>query len=921
MSRYVEDEFNNNSASNDRYLLKDEYSQNQNTEFSFHRDNSIPKDEFSSKNRHANHTKNNENLNKKFTEKALEASGETTVVTGAATASGIAAASTSAIAVAATVAVVTIGTVTGITATLHDYQFKFNYLTVSANELSYQLVIMDKNQKETDDKYLSYEDFEESRNLDIEDNQKFTLRVYNNNYDYSHSLWLGYNENAFTGLTLGQTYNIVLTENGYGGETLYKETFTTVETTSFRSFSIPGTANFVDQTFDVELNYVDTTESFSDFTLYLEDIEFPEELYASYTLDPKPGKQAVRAEGNDREGLDLHRTYNYRFSYKDKGETIDFSEGQVSFTDTSGAITKFNSLTIDTEVDFEGSSFNVQLDYDDPKHEYHSFYLNLETTSDAYIQNSQSFYLDNTTEQQPVDIYSPDFDFNEKYNYSLTVYTYDDELVLDSGTIEFHDYLNRQSRFNEFIFDKKANFKTGEILFQLDYVDDFNKFSGFVVTFTSVSDGSEVEIELDDNNEPQPIPASEYGLSLENQYTYKLTAQYNGVDIVLVDDTVPFEFTDSYESTSALYGLMFIGGEAKYSDRSFVVTLDYDDAFDCLDPFVLTLYDEENNSSIDLTLLEQTEEQTLYANETKTNEDTGELEYVVDIASHRITYNVTCQKHDGEEVTTLSLFDEPQPVTFSDSEFISFEYTYSLYRETEDDYYKMGMKFNYIDENENIFNDWHVVFFDSSNSNVCETWLTNDDHAYEWNYYSLISYGDPDLVNNLVGDYSTLVVYANIYDETTGISSYDVELYRRENELLVNSDDADPFIYGINIEDYTTYGMFELNARTVVFDGSPDMFADVQFIIETEDGTVYTYDIDVAREYFTIYLNSPIDGVFDEELFDQRLSSPVTIKLQYRYYKEAEAGTGTGTTSDPELELSELITLICYTDFKIVVGH
>ena len=165
------------------------------------------------------------------------------------------------------------------------------------------------------------------------------------------------------------------------------------------------------------------------------------------------------------------------------------------------------------------------------------------------------------------------------------------------------------------------------------------------------------------------------------------------------------------------------------------------------------------------------------------------------------------------------------------------------------------------------------------------------------------------------------MVSANIYDETTGISSYDVELYRRENELLVNSDDADPFIYGITIEDYTSYGMFELNARTVVFDGSPDMFADVQFIIETEDGTVYTYDIDVAREYFTIYLNSPIDGVFDEELFDQRLSSPVTIKLQYRYYKEAEAGTGTGTTSDPELELSELITLICYTDFKIVVGH
>ena len=918
MSRFVEDEFNNNSVKNDSYTPKNEFSQNKNAEFSSHRGNSIPKDEYSTKNKHANHTKNNENFNRKLTEKAIESSGEAVTITGSATASGIAATSSSVIAAAATVTVVAIGTVTGISVALHDYQFKFNYLSVSANELSYQLVITDNNQKEKETEYLTFDNYEEEK--DSRGEQQFTLRVYNTNYDYSHPLWLGYNENAFTGLTLGQTYKIVLSESRYGGETLFEETFTTVETTSFKSFSIPGTANFVDQTFDVELNYVDATDSFSDFTLYLEDTEFPEELYVTYVLETKSGKQIINARSDDGESLDLHRTYNYKFSYKDNGETVDFSQGQVSFTDTSGAVTKFNSLTIDTEIDFEGSSFDIQLDYEDPLNEYYSFYLDLETTSDAYIYNSASFYLDSTVEKQSVDVTGYGFDFNEKYNYSLRVYTYDGEENLDSGTIQFQDYLNRKSRFNEFIFDKKANSRTQEMTVQLDYLDDFNKFgSEFIWTLTSISDDMETEIALRGMTEPQPVLFAEYGLSFELEYTYKLTAQYNGSEVVLVNENEPFTFIDTYENTSALNGLMFIGGEAKYSDRSFDVCLNYVDDLDVLDQFELTLYDQENDTSIDLTLMEQTEEQTLYADLTQTNDDTGETEYKVDIASHTITYNVTCLNHETDPATTITLFEEPQPVKFSNSEFRSFEYTTSLYRPTSDDDYMMGMKFNYIDENENIFNDWHVVYFDSSDSNVCETWLTSDDHAYEWNYYSLISYGDPDLVNNLIGDYSTIRVYANIYNETLDLLSTDVLLCERENELLVNSDDADPFVYGIYIEDNTTYGMFDINMRTMVFDAAEDMFADVQLLLETEDGTVYTYDIDISREYFTFYLNQPNDGVFDEELFDERLSSPVTITLQYRYYKEAEAGTG--QTSDPQMELSDLVTLVCYTDFKIFVGH
>ena len=919
MSRYPNDEFNNNSAINDRDPLKNEFFQNKNVEFSSQRDNSIPKDEFTAKDNSSLHASNNENINQ-LTEKVVESSSQAVTVSSSATAGSIAATSSSVIAAAATVAVVAIGTVTGISTVLHNYDYRFNVFSVSANELTYELVITDNNQNE--EEMLSYEDLEQEKDKEVE--QPFTLRVYNATYDYSHSLYLGRNENTFTGLTLGQSYNIVLSESRYGGKTLFEESFTTMETTVFRSFSIPGTANFVDQTFDVELNYVDATNSFSDFSLYLEDVEFPEELYITYDLEEKSGKQILNAVTENDEYLDLRRTYNYKFSYRNNGETVDFSEGQVSFTDTSGAVTTFTSFTIDSNVDFEGDSFNAQLDYDDPLNNYYSFYLNMTPVSGSYISSDFSFYLDNTTEVQAVYVDGYGFDFNTDYNYSLMVYTYNGEETLATGTVSFNDIYNRQSYFDKFIFDKTANFMTGEVNFQLEYFDELNYFDNFVVTFTNKDENLEVPIELRKTTEPQPKPAMEYGLSFEYNYTYKLTAEYKGTVVTLVEDLNTFLFEDNFDGESTVHGLMFIGGEAKYSNRSFDVVLDFADDYDCLDQYVLTLYDEENNSSIDISLDETTEEQTVFANEIDTDSGGGDTVYKVDIVSHHITYNVTYRKDNGGTYETISLFDEPQSVKFSNSEFLSFEYTGALFRPTGETNYSMGMKFNYIDENENAYSDWHVVYYDSNDQTVCETWLTNDDHAYEWNYYSIISFGDDSLVDALIGNYCTISVEVNIYDETTGISSNGIEVYRFENEILVRLEDADPQIYGINLDHYFTYGIYELSARALVFKGSPDMFADVQLVIETRDANKYTYDIDVTNESFSIFLDQPVEDNFDGDDFESQVSgTTVTIRIKYRYYIASDVGTGTGSgSSDPQYELSdELIEIICYNDFAFEIGH
>ena len=916
MSFYVEDEFNNNSTSNDSSFYKDEFTQNKSVEFSSHRENSLPKDEFTSKDKKSNHTINNENLNN-LTEKALESSAEATTVSGAAAASHAAATTSSVVVAASTVAVVAIGTVTGISVALHDYDYKFNLFSVSANELTYELFITDN--KQSEEEMLSYEDFEHER--EREENYPFTLRVYNATYDYSHSLWLGYNYNTFSGLTLGQTYNIVLSENRYGGEVLFEETFKTVATAKFNNFYIPGTANFVDKTIDVELDFVDATNSFNEFSLYLENVEFPEEMFMTYTLEAKPGKQALPVINEDVDYFDFHSTYNYKFSYRDKGETVDFSSGQVSFTDTSGEVTVFNSITIDNVVDFEGGYFNATLDYYDPLDSYYAFGLQMETMSGAYVTNNPLLFLETKVGEQRVYV-EDNFDFNENYNYTLFAYTYDGEEEIGTGTVDFQDMYGRKSCFNNFVFDKTANFKTGEISFALDYVDELNYFDQFVVTFTGVDENSEVSIALDSNTDEQLKLASECDLSLKIQYTYKLTALYKGTEITLVDEKEPFEFTDNYAGSSAIYGLMFIGGEAKYSDRSFVVTLDYDDTFDCLDQFVLTLYDEENGTSIDLSLLEETVEQTLVANETMTDSNSGETVYKVDIVSHTITYNVSCIKDEGGNEETIELFNEPQPVSFTNSEFISFEYTGALYQMNPDDYYMMGMKFNYIDPDDNIYSNWEVTYYNQNNVEVCRTNLTNDDRAYEWSNYPLMPSEDTSNVESIIDNYCTIRVSAFIYDENTGIGSYDVELYRFENETLRRSEEVDPKIYGIALDNYTSYGQFEFYANTMVYQGAPDMFADVQLVIETRDGVTYTYEIDVTNEPFTIFLNQPLEDNFNDEDFESQVSEPVTIKIKYRYYIPVNTGTGSGTTSsDPEYELSELIELTCYNDFQFEIGH
>lgn len=894
------DEFNQIEVTNDQQIKDVEYGKTQKTEFSEQGDTSL----------RGSKTKfDNKQLGEKSSETVTQAEAVTTV-SASASASGVAAVSTSVVAVASTVAITAISVATGISVALHNYDYKFNSFIVSSNELTYELLIVDKNQKEEDSSYEEhYEHFEEG----VEEKEPFTLRVYNSNYDYSHGLWLGYNYNTFTGLKLGETYNIVLSESRYGGETLFKETFTTFESTRFNEFYIPGSANFLNRTFDVTMDFEDNDESYSDFTLVLEDIEYPEEVSISYNLDAVSGKQTVKAEPTENDYLNFYRPYHYRFSYKNKGETVEYSEGQVSFYDTSGAVTSFNDIEINQTVDLNGNEFTVQLDYEDPLENLYSFELEL---TDVETGEIKYIYLDRTTEEQVVNINTYEIDFDKEYTYAFSYYELDQKVNFETGILNFLDYLGRKSEFNDITFETFATNATIKV--SLDYVDTLERFDNFVWHLLG-DDGTEIDVNLDATTDEQTISAREYNINLKTEYTYQLFAGYRGVNKLIKENNTPFSFTDSSSNESVYNGIEFVDAAASYSNRSFYVALDYYDVDNLFSDFVLVLYDAETKQQIEIELDKTTDPQLVSANSTVEDVD-GSSNYAVDIVSHQVFYQVTYKKNNGGEI--LETISEPEdldtPVSFANSDFKAFK-TSTVKRGSESSDYTLGMVIDYVDGADeydtDIYSDWHLVF-SSGSRDICEINMTNDDHAWEWHEYFLSPLTQAVSISSILDTTSHVTISANIHDVEADVYSSDIKVY--EGDVILKDDNNQVAeIFGVVIDPYVVVGMYDLYIQNIVYSKDYSYYTDCQLRITAQSGNIYTYDFDFEDNYFSISLLSPIEDNYDEDTFYDDLSNPVEIAILYSTYAESPSSGDGGPDSEPEKTQHE--PFICYRDFSFQI--
>ena len=283
------DEFNKIEVTNEKQLRGIEFGKTQKFEATSQKENKSPEGELNEKYVGKTIRKQTE-VNVQYSNKTTVSSHGSVTVTSTTTATQVAATTASVATVASVVAVTAIAVGTGISVALHDYDYRFNSFVISSDSLSYELYVVDRNNMRVDgQKYESYQNEEENREdletenevpeeekteekKEDEEEPPLTLRVYNDNYSYSIPTYLELaNKGSFSNLEPDQVYHVSLSENRFGGETIFDRTFRTekeeTRVSEFKEFVFDKTANFINRTFEVRLDYVDDFDAFSDFIL------------------------------------------------------------------------------------------------------------------------------------------------------------------------------------------------------------------------------------------------------------------------------------------------------------------------------------------------------------------------------------------------------------------------------------------------------------------------------------------------------------------------------------------------------------------------------------------------------------------------------------------------------------------------------
>ena len=267
------DEFNRIEITNDKQIRGLEFGKTQDSETISQKENKLPEGELNEKYVGKTIRKQTE-VNVQYANKATAPVHGSATVTTTATASNVAATATTIVTAASVVAVTAVAVGTGISVALHDYDYEFNSFVVTSDSLTYELYVVDhKNERPDGEPYEEYDrpTEEDITGEDVE--EPFTLRVYNDNYDYSIPTWLYSNYGEFNNLKANESYHIVLSENRFGGETIFDQVFKTKETdpvSEFRGITWDKKCNFLTNTMTVQLDYQDDLDRFSDFKFNLE---------------------------------------------------------------------------------------------------------------------------------------------------------------------------------------------------------------------------------------------------------------------------------------------------------------------------------------------------------------------------------------------------------------------------------------------------------------------------------------------------------------------------------------------------------------------------------------------------------------------------------------------------------------------------
>lgn len=891
-----QDEFNKIEITNDKQTSKKEFGKTQKTEFSRQEEGYIPEGELNEK--YVGKTiKKVTEVNVEYTNKVSNHA--MTVVKGATTATTVAATASSVAVAASVVAVTAVAVATGISIAMHDYHYKFNSLFVSANEITYDITLMDLNDsgKDSNYDYLSYQDEATPRYLsDGEeeiDNAPFVLSVSNENYESKRGLFYGQNVGGFYGLTLGDTYSIVLAESRFGGEVLFSESFVTHDNAKMRDFFIGEYVDFSEKKIGIQVDFVDELNAYSDFEIKFTDAEDSTYTY-TFPIEKTITYQYLDVS-NASNGFDFNRTYNYEFSYKNNGDVTLFKSDTITFINTSQSVSEIYGVTWDQTANFMTGETKITLDYIDQLNRFSNFRLVLTLDDSTATVDSYVYALDKTTEEQVINLNDSEvtFDMHNSYTY---MFLYDDteedlEQIADSGIAALSD----NSGFNKFIFTQTADFKNRSFTVFISYENkDGHTFSDFKLLLFENTPEDAFEIPLDKNNETIEVLADEYDLNIRGSYNYQLECLYDGVRKVI--DTGYFTFTDNSGATVEFNELVF-DKTADFVNRTFSLQLDYVDELDDLYLFEFVLKDLDTNESLELTLDKTTDVQTFKVDEiTGADSTDGSAIYRLDIAQHDMAYSFSYYNYDEQVIVADNV-----EFRFSNNSFTGIQSTYD-FAMNDDGAYLLPIKFLYDPE---IYEhaDFNVGFY-QGDVEVASLFFDEGLDLSTWQYGNLNFDSDSGLtMEDFLTSTATMRISAWITLYDSEASGFNLVLYEEEEPVFSLGQTSDLYAAYIRYE-YTQY--YDSIMISPIFSGDPSLYQ-CMIYFEAESGHEYSYSLMLEGigmdSYITV--NAPAEGVLDEETFIEDFTEhPMRIYIVYRQRIE---------DSDTYTEYK---TLVLYEQFK-----
>ncbi|MCR5185449.1 MAG: hypothetical protein K6C32_05195 [Bacilli bacterium] len=406
------------------------------------------------------------------------------------------------------------------------------------------------------------------------------------------------------------TYDLTYFEGDEEKHIVSQESFTFVDNSgyepSINGVTLQDNPDFLNYQFNVLIDYSDVFGVFGEqASLTFTDVN---DNSKTLTQDIILSNEPITIDGKDANEeviLDIRNsTFTATLNYTQDGEEMEFVQNNLSYNPNGELKSEFNGINISETANFVDYTFTITLDVQDDFGLFDRFYIYIESSSGGHLN------LDIDDPFNPIVINGKDENSGEvildvrhdTFTYEFVYYEEGNMVQLSSQeSFSFTDNSGYEASFTSFYIDERADFNNNTIYVTMNFSDEFDEFTNFLLTISSddgTSDPITAEISLSHTTETLEINAMEYGLDITTgqTFTYQFSYSYNNNQIEYVSGEITFinSLDSNFNGLNTDYKVYQVNEEQYY----LPVQLDYVDNADIYWSFHLLINGDENNEII-----------------------------------------------------------------------------------------------------------------------------------------------------------------------------------------------------------------------------------------------------------------------------------------------------------------------------------